>query len=157
VASYADLADVQQAMAKMTVALTDTSVPSKSDVTSTILPAISGIIDGVLSARGLVTPVTAATAPDSFLQSLRGLTAVGAAARTVAGLFPQAAGPSSTTFADWLQARFDDGLKMLRAGEGIPPSIGRIAALARSYWTSHPFDDDGVTTTKPTFTRKMVW
>jgi hypothetical protein len=157
VASYADLADVQQAMAKMSVALTDTSVPSKSDVTSTILPEISGIIDAVLSARGLTTPVTSAAAPDAFLQSLRGLTAMGAAARTVAGLFPQAAGPASTTFADWLQARFKEGLDMLRAGEGIPPTVGRVAALARSYWTSHPVDDDGNLTTDPTFTRRMVW
>lgn len=160
--AYADVAAVQVELGKMKSALTATSNPTLDDVTNKILPDISGQIDAVLSSRGLTVPVTA---PASFLDRLKGLNAVGAAARVVAALFPQAAGPSSTLFAQWLQDRFDAGLQMLRDGEGIPDTaVLSGSSMPTSLWTSHPGTDssdlDNGTpgnTTDPVFRRDTQW
>jgi hypothetical protein len=160
--SYADLAGVKIAMGKFGASLTATSTPSESDVTNITLPDIAGIIDGVLSKQGLVTP---ATVPPSFIDNLRELNAVGAAARTVAALYPQAAGPASTTFHEWLQRLFDMGLDRLRNGEGIPDGVVMTSSggMPRSFWTSHPdsASDEFVGTpgndVDPVFTRDTKW
>lgn len=134
--SYAALADVQVELGKLKTALTGASNPSEADVTSKLLPDIAGQIDAVLSSRGLTVPVTT---PSSFVDRLKGLNALGAAARAAAALMPMANGPVSTLFAQWLQDRFDAGLNMLRAGEGIPDTaVLAGTSLPTSFWTSHP-------------------
>jgi hypothetical protein len=158
--SYADLAGVKIAMGKYSPGLTATSLPNETDVTNITLPDNAGIIDGVLSGRGLAVPVAA---PPSFVDSLRELNAIGAAARVVAALYPQAAGPASTTFHEWLQRLFDAGLDRLRDGEGIPDSAVVTGALPRSFWTSHPdsnsadFAGTPGNENDPVFTRDRQW
>lgn len=160
--NYANLGDVKGEMGALATGLTTTSKPSETDVTDRILPDIQGEIDGVLSRKGLTVPVVA---PSSFIDLLRGLNALGAAARTVAQLFPQAAGPASTTLADWLQRRYDARLDMLRAGEGIPDGATHSASggLPRSFATSHPdsvssdFDGTPGNTIDPVFRRDTRW
>lgn len=161
-AAYAALADVQSELGALSSGLTATSTPTQADVTNRILPDIQGEIDGVLSHRGLTVPVTT---PQSFLDRLKSLNALGAAARVAGALFPMAQGPQSTTFAQWLQDRYDAGLQMLRNGEGIPDIVtldGR-GALPRSFATSHPnsvsTDLDGSigNTIDPVFRRDTRW
>jgi hypothetical protein len=114
-----------------------------------------GEIDAILAGRGLVTPVTA---PASFVNLLRDLCAMYAGAFLVAQLFPQAAGPASTTLNEWLMRQYRAGLEDLRRGDVIPDALASTAtALPRSYWTSHPFDEDGLPTTEPAFKRTTQW
>lgn len=160
--AYADLAAVQVELGKFKSALTGTSNPSTADVTNILLPDIAGEIDAVLSSRGLTVPVTA---PASFLDRLKGLNALGVAARVAAALMPMAAGPASTLFPQWLQDRYDAGLQMLRDGEGIPDTaVFAGTSLPRSFWTSHAGTkstdlDDGTdgNDTDPTFRRDTQW
>jgi hypothetical protein len=165
VPNYAALTDVETEMGKYAAGLTATSTPSETDVTDRIIPDIHGQIDGVLSRRGLATPILA---PSSFLDRLKALNALGAAARVVAALFPQAAGPASTTFHEWLQRRYDAGLEMLRNGEGIPDDVLVIlnaggGGLPRSFATSHPdsvsadLDATPGNTIDPVFRRDTKW
>lgn len=160
--AYAALPDVQSELGALASGLTTTSVPTQADVTNRILPDIQGEIDGVLSHRGLTVPITT---PQSFLDRLKSLNAIGAAARVAAALFPMAAGPQSTTFAQWLQDRYDAGLKMLRSGEGIPDIavFDRLGGLPRSFATSHPdsvsadLDGSAGNTIDPVFRRDTKW
>lgn len=160
--SYADLAAVKAEMGMLASGLTDASSPSNTDVNERTLPDIHGEIDGVLSRAGLAVPVTG---PSSFLDRLKALNALGAAARVVAALFPMAAGPQSTTFADWLQKRYDTGLEMLSNLEGVPDGAlpSTTGGLPRSFATSHPdsvsADLDGTTgnTIDPVFRRDTQW
>lgn len=159
---YAVLADVQRELGKHKPALTATSNPSETDVTNKVLPDISGEIDAILAARGLTVPVTA---PASFLDRLRALNAIGAAARVDAALFPQAAGPAATGFADWLKEIYDEGLAALRRGEGIPDTVANAGtSLPTSFQQRHPgsigTDLDNATdgnTTDPVFRRDTAW
>lgn len=159
---YAALGDVQVELGKHKAALTGTSNPSETDVTNKILPDIAGEIDAILSGRGITVPVTA---PATFMDRLKGLNALGAAARVDAALYPQSAGPASTTFAQWLQDRYDAGLEALRRGEGIPDSVAMAGtSLPTSFWTTHAGsksqdldDDTEANTTDPVFRRDSQW
>ncbi len=114
-----------------------------------------GEIDAILSGHGLVTPVTA---PASFVAKLTDLAALYAASLVAAGLFPQAAGPASTTLHTFLMSLYHKGLAGLRAGEGLPLAATKEpAAMPRSFWTSNPFDEEGNPTSEPIITRKTVW
>jgi hypothetical protein len=149
-------------MGTYAIGLTATSTPSLTEVTERTIPDIHGEIDAVLSRQGVAVPVLA---PSSFLDRLKALNAIGAAARVVAAMFPQAAGPASTTFHEWLQRRYDAGLDMLRNGEGIPDGVllNTSGGLPRSFWTSHPdsFSEDFAGTpgneNDPVFTRDKKW
>lgn len=160
--AYATIDDVLFELGKHAPALTATSKPSQADVTGKILPDVAGAIDAILSARGLVVPVAA---PPSFLERLRALNAIGAAARVDAALFPQAGGPASTSFATWLKELYDDGIVSLRDGEGIPDGLASAGtSLPTSFWSSHAgskgTDLDNATvgnTTDPTFRRDSQW
>jgi hypothetical protein len=162
VAPYAALADVKNELGALASGLTTTSVPNEDDVTNRILPDIQGEIDGILSSRGLVVPVTA---PAEFLARLKSLNAMGAGARVAGALFPMAAGPQSTTFAEWLYGLYKDGLRRLENGTGIPADaiMTGAGALPRSFATSHPdsvsADVDGTpgNTIDPVFRRDTRW
>jgi len=150
--SYAALADVQSEMGALKGALTATTTPTTADVTNRILPDIAGEIDAVLSARGLVVPVTV---PASFLDFLKATNALGAAARTLAEL--RAVNIEAGSLAVFLQEQYDKRLDMLRHGEGIPSDTTLSGALPRSYWTSNPEDEDGNDTSVPWFKRATQW
>lgn len=159
--AYAELEDVEHELGQYGRFLTETSTPSEDDVEQKTIPAIAGEIDGVLSARGVTVPVTA---PASFLELLSSLNALGAAARTAAALLPQAQGPQSTTFHEWLQARYDAGLERLRNGEGIPDDIATSGtSLPSSFWTRHPdtvssdLDRTSKNSVDPVFRRDTKW
>jgi len=80
-------------------------------------------------------------------------------------LFPMAAGPQSTTFAEWLYGLYKDGLRRLENGTGIPADaiMTGAGALPRSFATSHPdsvsADVDGTpgNTIDPVFRRDTRW
>jgi hypothetical protein len=116
----------------------------------------SGLLDGILSDKGVVAP---ATVPASFVLWLRDLAAMYAAAHVIKDLFPQAAGPASTTDQDRLMSWWRQGLADLRAGDVIPGDVLIIAGgtdLARSYWTTNPIDEHG-NEHEPVFTRDQKW
>jgi hypothetical protein len=161
--TYADLTDVKSEMGALASGLTDASSPSNTDVMNRILPDIQGEIDGVLSHRGLAVPVSA---PSSFLDRLKSLNAVGAAARAVGALFPMAQGAQSTTLSQWLLNLYNAGLDRLRNGEGIPDTLLIDAGgggLPRSFTTSHPdsvssdFAGTPGNEIDPVFTRDGKW
>jgi len=115
----------------------------------------SGTIDAILNDRGVETPVIA---PLSFVNFLRDLSAIYAASLIAAALFPQAAGPGSTTLHEFLMKQYRLGLDDLRKGDVIPDVIGVSGSqLPRSYWTTNPTDEDGNETTIPVFSRGMLW
>jgi hypothetical protein len=154
--NYADEASIRAHLGQYGVGWprADGSAPTVNDGLAHAERA-SGEIDRALSARGLTTPVTG---PDSFLKELRGLAATYAAAMVAAGLFPQSQGPSSTTFHSFLMGIYQNGLNALRTGNDLPLAAAQdTISLARSFWTSHPVDDDGVATDVPVFKRTMVW
>jgi len=76
-----------------------------------------------------------------------------------------AAGPQSTTFAEWLYGLYKDGLRRLENGTGIPADaiMTGAGALPRSFATSHPdsvsADVDGTpgNTIDPVFRRDTRW
>ncbi len=114
-----------------------------------------GEIDAILSGRGITTPITT---PTSFVNLLRDLCAMYAAAFIVAQLFPQAIGPASTTLNEWLMRQYRAGLDDLRRGDVIPDTVLHTGtALPRSYWTSHPTDDEGNDNLTPVFGRNTKW
>lgn len=156
--AYAAPADLNRHLGKFVAGFTATSVPSTNDA-PTFLDDIAGEIDGILNARGIATPVTIASAPQSFLDFLKVTNAIGAAAQIVAALFPHPAGPSGTTYDEFLDQQYEQRLKGLRNGEGIPDVVlpgGTGGSLARSFWTTNPTDDDG-NEHAPTFRRDMQW
>ena len=115
----------------------------------------AGQIDAILSDKGIEVPIDA---PASFVQWLNDLTAMYAASLITAALFPQAAGPGSTTHHEFLMRQYRLGLDDLRKGDVIPAELVIVGAeMARSYWTTNPYDDDGIETTIPAFTRGMQW
>src|SRR5712664_1694258 len=73
-----------------------------------MLDTAQGEIDGIIAGKGITTPVTA---PASFLNLLRDYSAMYAASFIAAILFPQAAGPGSTTLQDWLIKQYRAGLE----------------------------------------------
>jgi hypothetical protein len=158
--SYADLALVKVVMGVYGVGLTATSVPSQNDVTNLLLPDVSGQIDRVLSGRAVVVPVTA---PGAFLDALKLLNARGVAAQVIAVLFPQAAGPASTTLHTFLEKLFEDGLQRLRTDELPEGLANNKTVLPRSFATSHPdsFSSDFAGTPgneiDPVFRRDRQW
>lgn len=164
---YADIADVIHELGELGDYLTATSRPTKTDVEGKTLPAIAGEIDGVLGARGLTVPITQASlvalgvdaaAATRFLETLSSLNALGAAARAVAALFPNRAGPGGAPFHEWLQQRYDAGLTRLGSGEGVPSASVASSALPRSHWTSNPTDPDTDEDWAPIFTRRgTLW
>jgi hypothetical protein len=160
---YAAVADVQSEMGALASGLTATSTPSLTDVTDRIIPDIHGDIDGVLSRRGLAVPVLA---PSSFLDRLKALNALGAAARVAAQLFPT--DPAAMAFAKWVQERYDAGLMKLENGDGIPDDVLVIlnaggGGMPRSFATSHPdsvsadLDATPGNTIDPVFRRDTLW
>lgn len=121
----------------------------------------SGELDGILRGRGIAVPVAA---PASFVANLRDLAALYAASLISAGLFPQAAGPSSTTHHEFLMGLYREGLKRIEDGSGIPDDIvGSGSSLPSSLATKHPDTVSadlarGTTnTTDPVFTRDVKW
>lgn len=159
--NYADLADVESEMGALASGLTATSTPTEADVTDRIIPDIHGEIDSILSLQGVTVPVV--SGPSSFLDRLKALNALGAAARAVAALFPTDS--AALAFAKWLQDRYAAGLLSLENGEGI---VGVVitaggGGLPRSFATSHPdsvsADLDGTVgnTIDPVFRRDTLW
>lgn len=122
----------------------------------------SGQLDAILSGRGITVPVAA---PPSFVEHMRDLAAIYAAALISAALFPQAQGPSSTTHHEFLLGIWKDGLAALREGDGIPDDVARAGtSLPTSVWTTHAGSkgkdlDDGAdgNTTDPVFRRDTQW
>ena len=115
----------------------------------------SGELDAILSSKQLAIP---ADGPAQFIEHLRDLAGMYAAAVISAGLFPQAQGPASTTLSGFLMTTYKDALASLRRGEGLPLSATQdTAAMPRSFTTSHPFDDDGNPTDAPVFSMGTKW
>lgn len=116
--------------------------------------AASGELDAILAGQGIATPVAA---PATFVTRLRDAAAQYAASFIVADLFPQAAGPGSTTLHVWLMDQYRDFRDGVRRGDTIPNDMTASGAggLGRSYWTTHPTDEDGNDTTTPHFSRDM--
>lgn len=115
--------------------------------------AASGELDAILNSRGIATPVAA---PALFLNRLRDAAAQYAASFIAAQLFPQAAGPASTTLHEWLMRQYRAFLEGLRRGDTIPSDMTATTAgrLGRSYQVSHPTEDDGRDNTEPIFKSK---
>lgn len=156
---YAAEADVRQVMGKFSPALSSTSVPATADVAG-IINEIQAAVDAVLSAQGAAVPVDPAVAPAEFMTYLKNVTALGAASRIVAALFPAAVGVASTTYHLFLADQFQAELKRMQSGASIPDLIVATSgggSLARSFWTSNPIDDDGNDTSVPFFRRAMQW
>lgn len=115
----------------------------------------SGEIDAILSSKQLATP---ADGPAQFLEHLRDLAAMYAAAVVSAGLFPQAQGPASSTLSGFLMTTYKDALASLRRGEGLPLNATQnTGAMPRSFTTSHPFDENGDPTDVAVFSMGMKW
>lgn len=151
--SYADEASIRAALGKYGPGWTATSTPSVDDGLARAEEA-SGEIDAILAARGITTPVAS---PTSFVARLRDLASLYAAARVAAGLFPQAAGPASTTYHEFLMRQYRAGLDGLRAGE-IPAEVGTTThGGPRSFWTSNPIDPDTGEAWEPVFGRRTRW
>lgn len=156
--SYAGPDDLNRHLGIYNKMLTATSTPSLAD-RQTFLDDIAGEIDAALSSRGIGTPVTIASAPQSFLDFLKVTNAIGAAAQIVAALLPNQEGYGSSTYDQWLDKQYEERLKGLRDGSAIPDVVvpgGTGASLPRSYWTTNPYDDDG-NEHEPVFTRDMTW
>lgn len=156
--AYAAPADLSRHLGKFSAGFTATSVPSTSDA-QVFLDDIAGEIDAILNSRGIGTPVTLASAPQSFLDFLKVTNAIGAAAQIVAALFPHPQGPTGTTYETWLDEQYEQRLAGLRSGEAVPDVVlpgASGGSLARSFWTTNPTDDDG-NEHEPTFTRAMQW
>lgn len=151
---YAAEADLRRYLGRLDVQLTATSKPSTADALLT-MAAVSGEIDAVLSGRGAVVPVAA---PAWFVETLRDLNAIGTAARVGGALNPNEEGPASTGYSAELQALYDAGLKALRE-DALPQGVALTSSggKGRSYWTSHPTDEDGNDEQVPTFGRRMQW
>lgn len=124
--------------------------------------AASGEIDGALGARGVTVPVAA---PASFVDRLRDLAAVYAASLVSAALFPQAAGPASTTHHEFLMGIYRDGLKSLR-DDALPDGLAistTSGGMGRSFATTHPeyfaedHEGEAGNQTDPVFRRDTQW
>lgn len=156
---YAVEADVRRHLGQYSDSWTAASVPSISDGLE-FADQASGQLDGILSGRGIAVPVTT---PTSFVEHLRDLAAIYAASLVSAALFPQAAGPASTTHHEFLLGIWKDGLAGLRDGEGIPDSVTMSGgSLPTSFWTEHSGSDSedldvGEGDTDPKFRRDTVW
>lgn len=151
--SYADETSIRAALGKYGPGWTASSTPSVDDGLARAEEA-SGEIDAILAARGITTPLTS---PASFVARLRDLASLYAAARVAAGLFPQAAGPASTTYHEFLMRQYRAGLDGLRAGE-IPAEVGTTThGGPRSFWTSNPIDPDTGEAWEPVFGRRTRW
>lgn len=156
--AYAAPGDLTRHLGMYAVRFTATSTPSTADA-QTFLDDIAGEIDAVLGGRGLATPVTIASAPQSFLDFLKVTNAIGAAAQVVAALLPNQEGYASATYDQWLDRQYEERLKGLRDGSAIPDVVlpgATGGSLARSFWTTNPTDDDG-NEHEPVFTRGMQW
>jgi hypothetical protein len=121
-----------------------------------------GEVDAILAGKGLMTP---ATQPASFVNLLRDLCAMYAAALIAAALFPQAAGPMSTSLQDFLMRQYRQGLADLDKGAVIPVGLTTMSggALPRSFWTSHKdtvstdLDSGAENDLEPVFRRDTRW
>ena len=156
--SYASPPDLTRHLGRFSAGFTATSVPSTTDA-QVFLDDIAGEIDAILSSRGIATPVTLASAPQSFIDFLKVTNAIGAATICAAALFPHPQGPTGTTYESWLDEQYEQRLAGLRSGEAIPDVVVPGAAggsLARSFWTTHPIDDAG-NEHEPVFSMAMRW
>lgn len=131
---YASIEDVKGAMAKWT--LDANSKPTENEAISMIRD-VSLEIDAVLGGIGLATP---ATAPPEFVVSLKLLNQYGATARILRSMFPDAAGPGETPAYAFWERNYDDGIKALKKGEGIPSGVATTASLVKpqTYLTRNP-------------------
>ncbi len=122
-------------------AISGTSAPTSTQLT-TILEDVAGELNTCMAAQGLVVPVIA---PNYFLDWLEGLASAGAAARALKSMFPGATGPAETPAYSFWQRIYDNGLKMIKSGDAIPPDADTTGVIAPStYGTGHPTSDEDV-------------
>lgn len=132
---YAVTADVDNLIAKFP--RTSSTKPTTTQ-TSLIISDISNEIDVALSSQGVTVPVTA---PSFFVDWLGLLNGYGAAAAVLKSMFPDSQGAAeSPAYAFW-EKRYQDGLKSLRDGTGIPTDVigatsGYVAPS--TYFTNNP-------------------
>jgi hypothetical protein len=138
--SYCAIADVQGLLAQRVFGAS--TKPTTTQV-NTFISDVSSVIDTVLQARGLTTPVTT---PTDFVTHLKQVNAIGAAAHAEQAMYPEAGGVGSTPNSKRLWEMYQAELKSLREDD-LPISIAE--GLPGGYATTHP----GVNT--PIFTKTM--
>lgn len=138
--SYGTMADVQELIAQFTIGVTST--PTTTQATA-IITDISNEIDVALSAAGVTVPVTT---PAYFLDWLGLLNAYGAAAAVLKSMFPGTTGPDETPAYAFWEARYQDGLKTIRNGSGIPAgtTAGANAVMPSTYLTRNPNSEEAL-------------
>lgn len=154
---YASNSQVQGAIAKFTVGAS--TKPTTTQM-STIISEVEGIIDSVLSAKGIAVPVTL---PAHFEQALEGISVAGSAARVLKSMFPDAVGAGETPAYAYWQKLFDDGIKALVDGSLIPDDplvVGSASGYVApsTYFTNNPDEEAEIgTIAEPFFTRGKVF
>jgi hypothetical protein len=115
--AYCTITDVQTVNAKRTYSATTT--PTTTQVNS-LIDFIAADIDGILAAKRYTTPVTE---PTAFVNWLKWLNALGAAAEAEAAMYPEAVEKGSTPHEANLRQKYEDRLEMLVDGKITPQSI----------------------------------
>lgn len=154
--AYATFAEVQQLLAKFV--LSTSTKPTIAQATD-MIDQIAGEIDTAIASAGYAVPVTA---PAYFLEALKLLNAEGAAMLVLKSMFPQRSGASEGSPSEYaLHARnYNDGLRRLQSGEGIPPeaATGTGSVAPSTYFTRNPDSEEHLgDIAEPFFTRDKVF
>jgi len=154
--AYAVFAEVQQLIAKWP--LSTTTKPTTAQATD-MIDQIAGEMDTAISSAGYAVPVTA---PAHFLEALKLLNAEGTAMLVLKSMFPQRSGASEGSPSEYaLYARnYNDGLRRLQSGEGIPPdaATGAGSVAPSSYFTRNPDQEEDLgEIAEPFFKRNQVF
>lgn len=169
-AGYCVRADVVREMGRYGPNLTAISHPSTADADA-LIDNIAREIDGILAAKGILTPVVSPPNPASVLPWINGflarLNAIGTAGVILQGLFPHASGPASSNLGDDKTKEYRTLLmQMAKDGTLIPDAITFDVTLARgesprSLWTNGNVDTDAPGAIDPEngpiFTRVTAW
>lgn len=109
--AYCTITEVEALNAKRTYSASTT--PTSTQV-ETYIDLIAAEIDIVLSRKGYSVPVTT---PDAFVNALKLVNAVGAAAMAEQAMFPEAVEKGMTPHSAVLQKKYDELLAKIEAGE----------------------------------------
>ena len=132
-ADYTDATKVAGLISQF--AIDGSSSPTTTELDA-IMEDVAGELNTCMAAQGLAVPVTT---PDYFLDWLEGLASAGAAARALKSMFPGATGPAETPAYSFWHRIYDNGLKMIKSGDAIPPDAVSTGVIAPStYGTKHP-------------------